>query len=175
MAQPSILYGDQLFQGSVSFGGPVNLPDSCVNNAKVSAGADIASSKLIHRFSLSLELFAPGTNISAIAAKLLHVARKGGNLVGINAAITTQPSGDRTASVDLQKSTGGGAFATMLSSPVAISSATTIRTAVAGVVSGAGAFIAGDILQLVVSIGGSTGTQPAGLIVTVDIDQHPNT
>jgi len=176
MAQPSNFYGDVIFQGSATFAGSVVLPSSCVANANVQPAAAIDSSKLIHRFSLSRELFAPGTTIIAVAAALWHVARKGGNVVGIEAAITTAATGaDRTVTVDLQKSTGGGAFATMLTTTVNITNATAIRTAVAGVVSGAGAFIDGDILQVTVAVAGAAGAQAAGLVVTVDVDQNPNT
>lgn len=176
MAQPSIIYGDTIFQGTVTFGGPVYLPDSTITNAKVAVGADIAASKLVHRFAVSVQLFAPGTTIISVASQLLLVCRKGGELVGVEAAITTQATGgDRTVSVDVQKSTGGGAFATALTTPVAITNATAIRTAVAGVVSGSPTYVDGDIYQAVVTVAGAAGAQAAGLILTVTFDQHPNT
>jgi hypothetical protein len=176
MAQPSIIYGDVIYQGTVNFAGPVFLPDAVITNAKVAAAADIAASKLIHRFAVSVQLFAPGATIIAVASQLLLVCRKGGELVSVEAAITTQATGgDRTVSIDIQKSTGGGAFATALSSPVAITNATAIRTAVAGVVGGAPSYIDGDVYQAVVTVAGAAGAQAAGLMLTVTFDQHPNT
>jgi len=175
MAQASQFYGDVIFQGGVAFAGTVTLPNSVVSNAQVAAAANIASSKVLHRFSRSKQLYAPGTTIVSLASELLHLARKGGEVVGFEAIITTQATGgDRTVSVDLQKSTAGGAFATILSSPISLTNATVIRTAVAGVISSA-AFVDGDIFQAVISVAGAAGAQAAGLLITADFDQNPNT
>jgi hypothetical protein len=95
-------------------------------------------------------------NISAVTA---------GTLVSIDAKVDTLPTSTKTHSVDLQKSTAGGAFATVLSAPIALDAADTARVPVAGAISDA-ATIDGDQYQLVVSSSGS-GVNGRRLQVTV--------
>ena len=173
MPTPSIIEGDFVFNGNVAVVTGFVPPDGSITNAKLPAAAGIASAKVIHRFSESIELYGPTTTIAALT-KLLRIARRGGTLVSLQAATTVQASGDRSVTVDLQKSTGGGAFATVLSSPLSIPQATAVRTAQTATIASP-TFVAGDIFQLVVALGGSSGTYPQGLIVTVDVDQDPNT
>lgn len=88
----------------------------------------------------------------------------------IDGAIAT--GGDRTVNVDLQKSTGGGAFATILSATIQFTSADTIRTVKAGSLSST-SLVAGDLLQIVVTVAGAAGNQAQGLTVMVDIQEAP--
>jgi len=69
--------------------------------------------------------------------------------------------------VDLQKSTGGGAFATILTGTITLDSANTIRVAEAGTLTAGAACVVGDILRVVITVGGSSGTNPQGLVVRV--------
>ena len=176
MPNPTVFENAVLFNSTVGIVGAFTPPDGSITNTKILTAAGIESSKVIHRFTTSVQLFAPGTTIVAVAAQLLHICRKGGVVVGIQAIITTQATGaDRTVTVDLQKSTGGGAFASCLSTTVNITNTTPIRTPVAGTVGAGGVFIATDSLQLTVAVGGAAGSQAAGLLVSVDLDQNPNT
>ena len=148
-------------------------PASSVGNSAVISGDPIDAIKLEHQYSIDEELFAPGTTITALT-QLLHIARVAEEVVAIEAIITTVASGaDRTVTVDLQKSTGGGAFATILTSTVDITNATVIRTPVAGTISGSGSLVDGDILQLVVTVAGAAGAQAEGLLVTTTLRAQP--
>jgi len=147
-----------------------NPPANSVANASVASNAAIAATKLEHQFGVSYEFFAPGTAVTAVTAKLAHIV-KGvtGEIVSIEAVITTQATGaDRTVTVDLEKSTGGGAFATVLSSTVDITNATVIRTPVAGTITTPDT-VDGDILQWTVAVAGAAGNQAEGLLVTMQL------
>ena len=75
--------------------------------------------------------------------------------------------------VDLKKSSGGGAFASVLTAALVINSATAVRTAVAAVLDAAkDDYAAGDVFEVVVSVSG-TGTQAQGLVVTVFFEERP--
>lgn len=141
-------------------------------DADIAADAKIAGSKIVTRRSIDIELAATGANIAAIT-KLLHgVWTASATIVMAKAFITGAATGDRTANVDIQKSTGGGAFATIMSSTIAIDSGTVVRTAVAGAFSNL-ALVKDDLLQAVVTIGGTTGTQPQGLLLSLTYDELP--
>jgi hypothetical protein len=141
-------------------------------DADIAESANIAARKTIARRSLDVELFGPTTTIAALT-KLLHIARAAGTIVAVEAIITVQATGaDRTVTVDLQKSTGGGAFATILSTTVNIDNTTVVRTAVLAVVSNTD-LVDGDILQAVVTVAGSAGNQAQGLLLTVTFDERP--
>lgn len=173
MANPSIHEGDHVFNGTVTVVTGLVPPDGSITKQKIAPLAGIESSKVVHRFSQPAELFGPTTTIAALT-KLLRIAKRGGTNVSFQAATSVQATGDRSVTVDLQKSTGGGAFASILSAPLSIPQATAVRTAVNGTIS-TPTFVAGDIFQVVVALGGTTGTYPQGLLVTLDVDQDPNT
>ena len=150
-----------------------NPPVNSVGASAIQAAAGIEATKLEHQFPISVELFAEGTNIAALASRVVHVVKgASGEVVAVEGVIFGAATGDRTATVDLQKSTGAGAFASILTTTVDIDATTLVRTSVAGVVASPD-LLDGDILRLVVTIGGSTGTQPQGLLLTVTLREDP--
>ena len=156
----------------MSFNALITPSGGSLTDAALHANAGIQASKVIARRSLDIELAGPTTNIAAIT-KLLHIARTTSTLQQVEVIITGAATGDRGATVDLQKSTGGGAFATILSGTITINSSTVIRTPVAGSISSTG-LVDGDILQAVVALTGSSGTQPQGLLLTLTFDENPS-
>ncbi len=149
----------------------MKIPDATLTDAGVNGSAKIAASKLVHRPVENYQQ-APGSDVVA-ATVPLFIAHKAGSVIAIEVAGLSIPSGDKTVTVDLQKSTGGGAFATILTGVVTIDSGETARVAVAGTINTA-AFVDGDVFQLVVAVTGSSGTQVQGLVVTVTFDQDPS-
>lgn len=144
-----------------------------IANADVSATAAIAASKLIHQFPVSVELAEASTNVAAIT-KLIHIVNGAtGTVANFDVAINAAMTGDRTVSIDLQKSTGAGAFASVLSAAISLSSSTAAKTATAGTISSA-SVVATDIFQIVVTLGGSTGTIAQGLVATVFFTEDPS-
>jgi hypothetical protein len=143
-----------------------------IANADVSAAAGIKASKLEgeHAFSYS------ATGTIAAATYYLHTVR-GANLTLLNfyAAITeTVATGaDRTVNVDLQKSTGGGAFATVLSATIQFTNGSTARVVSSATISSA-ACVVGDLLRVVVTVAGAAGAQALGLIATLHVREDPS-
>ena len=89
----------------------------------------------------------------------------------INGAIAT--GADRTVTVDLQKSTAGGAFSTVLSSTIGFTNASVLRTPVSGTINSP-AYSALDEFRVVVSVAGSASAQATGLIVRAVFSEMPS-
>lgn len=139
-----------------------NLSAGCVTDAAVAASAGIQATKLEHQFPLRYQT-AAGSAV-ATATHPIHIVRGAtGEIVSLDVSCTTAPTSSDTVAVDLQKSTGGGAFATVLSAAVTLSSSSTSRVVYSGTVNTAG-LVDGDILQVVVTVSGTTGQ---GLVAVV--------
>jgi hypothetical protein len=148
-----------------------NPPSGSITNAAVLAAAGIDASKVVSRKSLAVSQ-APGTAVVA-ATTHLHIVRAAGTVVAVEAATETPATGaDRTVTVDLQKSTSAGAFATVLSAPITLNNTSTARTVYSGAISST-AVVDNDLLRLVVTVAGAAGAQAQGLLVTVTLDENP--
>lgn len=163
MAEPTVFPGDVQIKGTL-LPTTVTLPASTVTNAMVAAGAAIAESKVVHMVNVPTQLFGPSTTITALTQDC-YIAKGAGTLTAVRAAINGTIATDvsRTVTVDLQKSTGGGAFATVLSGTVGFTSSSTLRTLVTGTISSA-SYAAGDLFRWVVTVAGGSGSQAVGLI-----------
>jgi hypothetical protein len=77
---------------------------------------------------------------------------------------------DRTVSIDLQKSTGGGAYATVLSGspPIQFTNLSALR-AWSEATLAAATISQDDVLKITVAVAGAAGSQAAGLIVELDL------
>lgn len=146
-----------------------NAPSGAISNAQISATADIDATKLEHQHFLNYQQV-PGTAVVAATVDLAIVRGATGTVVAFQAAITgTIATGaDRTVNVDLQKSTGAGAFATILSATLLFNNVSVLRTMVAAAIATPG-LVAGDILRVVVTVAGAAGNQALGLIATATI------
>jgi hypothetical protein len=170
MATPSTHQGDHYYTGNVRFR-DVDLSEQCVNDDHVASDADIAATKLVHQFPLNYTQ-APGSDI-ATATLDLHIAYGDGDIVSVEAAVTgVAATGDRSVTVDLHKSTGGAAFATVLSAPITLDIGNALRVLEAGSLSTT-TYLDGDLLRMIVTqVAGSAGTRPQGLIVTVFVREN---
>ncbi len=150
----------------------VTLPASSVTNAAIIAAAAIDATKVVQQF-CSEYAQAPGSDI-ATATLDAHIAYAAGTLVSVQAAVTgLAATGDRSATIDLQRSTAGGAFATVLSAPITLSIADTIRVPDTATISSA-AYVAGDLFRWVITqVAGSSGTRPQGLIARALFRESP--
>jgi hypothetical protein len=148
-----------------------NPPTSCITNAAIQSNAGISASKVVHQFPLYVNQ-APGTAVVADTS-LIHVARASGTLLSFEAATPTIATGaDRTVTIDLQKSTAGGAFATVLSGTIVLDDDSVARVAEAGTFSST-SYVVGDLFQVVVTVAGAAGNQAQGLIVTLWTTENP--
>src|SRR5947209_8741682 len=113
---PDIINGDLVINGVLT---PRTLvhPDGSITDAHIAAGANIAATKLEHQHS-NHHYQAPGSAIVAATQDVHIVAGVTGTIVGMQAAITGALADDvsRTVTVQLHKSTAGGAFASVLTS-----------------------------------------------------------
>jgi hypothetical protein len=169
----SIIDGNTTFKGTVAIQGQFYPPALSINGSHISQDANnrIPAETVEHQFSIPKVCFGPATNIAALT-DFVWAANADGEIVGVDVFIEGAATGDRTATIDIKKSNGGGAYATVLSSPVTVNSSTAIRTAVPATIASA-AYVAGNSFEVVVTVGGSTGTQPTGLLVMVYIREMP--
>lgn len=129
--------------------------------------------KVQHRHSRTLSQDPSGAVVAATyGARTVKGAT--GTIRGFRAAIfgTIATGSDRTVTVDLQKSTGGGAFASVLSATLNFANTSTLYT-VATASIGTTGVQAGDILEVLVTVAGSAGNQAKGLIVDLDLAETP--
>jgi hypothetical protein len=141
----------------------------------IATAAGISGSKVVHQnpgSSTANELFGPTTTVTALT-KTLGVARASGTIKDFSAWIEVVASGaDRTITVDLQKSTGGGAYATVCSATIGFTNVSTVRSLVAASLSTA-TFVSGDIFRAVVTVAGAAGAQATGLSVSFLTEENP--
>lgn len=163
---------DRVMSGSWVFTGSVTLPANSVDEDNVTTAALFAADNLMARFPVFTEQ-AAGSAVTA-QTHVVHVAAYAGAVTGVEAVCATAPTGDYTITVDVQKSTGGAAFATILTATFDLDSGNSDRVLEAGTVDGTkDDYADGDILQVVVTVSGSTGTQGQGLCVTVFCEEEP--
>lgn len=149
----------------------IDFPSNTIKNGMCAADMALAASKHIRHQSVDVELYGPATSIAALT-KWIHIVRGAtGTLVGFEAAIAVLASDvSRTVTVDLHKSTGGGAFATVLTSTIGFTTSSTVRVPVAAVINTA-TLVDGDILAIVVTVAGGSGTQATGLMATLTMEE----
>lgn len=167
---------DLEIQGTLSVLTDVDFPDGSLNTDMFSAATSerLAATKSIARKSLSVELFGPTTTVAALT-KGVHIVRGAtGTLVGLQATVhgTIATGADRSLTIDLQKSTGAGAFATVLTGVLTIDDEDVVRTVYSATISSTG-LVVGDILELIVAVAGASGNQALGLLVTLTFDEAP--
>ncbi len=105
----------------------------------------------------------------------LEITPAGSTLLAVEASCATAPTGgDKAFTIDLQRGSQADAFATVLSAAITIDSTIDDREVVEGTIADA-ACSAGEQLRLVIATSGSTGTQGAGLVVTVSYERAPLT
>lgn len=145
-------------------------PAGFLDNTHVASTAAIDASKIKANRCVTQELVGPATLCSALT-KSIYSAQGPGTLLAWAAWIeVTGTAGDKVVTVDLKKSTGGGAWTTVLSAPITFAAAAAVRTLVTGTIS-VPAYVAGDLFQAVVTVSGSTGAYAQGLSVQLRADE----
>lgn len=175
MPQPDIIWSDKDFRGNIRFGGTVDFPAGGIVNEDVSSLAAIAASKTIHQRAFVYRQATGTAVVAETAYDWFVVFGATGSLVDLRAAVTgaIATGADRTVTIDLQKSTGGGAFATVLTAPIVLDDASVIRVAEAASGFSSTSLVAGDILRLTVAVAGAAGAQAQGLVVTLNATESP--
>lgn len=169
--------GDHIWSGTNSFSGPLSLTDGTITNAMVNSAARIAATKLINRLPYTYRQ-KTGTDV-ATATEDIAIARAGtstttSTILSFEATCTTAPTGgDKAFTVDLQRSTSEGAFATVLSSVLTFDNTKTSRRVYTATLSSL-TFLDGDIFRVIVTTSGSTGSQGQGLLCELRLDEQPS-
>lgn len=144
-----------------------NLPDGCIDNANIEAGANISPSKFERHQSIDECIF-NSTDLVAAANRTLHIVRgTSGTLLGFEVVTCTTALTTATfVLVDLQKATAATTWATVLSTGISIASSDAAYVPRAGTISNV-ALADGDILRVTVATSGSSTNLPRGLHVTL--------
>lgn len=159
----STIEGFTTFKDGINVNTTFSAPAGSVTNTMISSNTEIVAEKLEHQHAFHHSQ----TSTVTAATEYVHIVRNTGEVVAVEAAVTeVLPSGDYQISVDVQKSTGAGSFSTILSATIDLTSGSTLRTPVAGTISATG-LVDNDLLRVVVTVSGSSGSQGQGLLVTI--------
>lgn len=172
MAEPTRFIGNATFADDVVFVGTVTLPDGTITNAMVNSGASIAAAKAVHRSPI-VYYQAEGSDVASATASIYH-ARTAGEIVAVEVCPITAPTGgDKQFTVDVKNGDASTAFASVLSAVVTVDNTSVDKTPQTGTVSSA-TIADGDILQVVVTASGSTGSQGQGVTVVIWVNENPS-
>ncbi len=165
----NIFDSDILFRGTCTFLRGIAQAAGSVTNAMIASAAGINATKLEHQHSVNVELYGPAVTIAALTKLVFACRGATATVISVKASIYVAADDvSRTVHVDIQKSTGGGAFATIMTATVSITNGTAIFTPVAGTIN-SGALVAGDVLQCVVTVAGGSGNQAKGLMLEMHV------
>lgn len=156
------------FAGAVRFLLMPDFPDGGVTNAKVAAGAKIDQSKLQHQHRIPYTQ--PNTAATSVTIPIWRIFGATATLLELAVGSLTVAVGAATVTVDLQKSTSGGAFASVLTSVVTLDTGNTARVAELAAIATAGG-VAEDLYQLVITATAGGGTLPTGLFVFLTLKE----
>lgn len=161
--------GNIIVRGNVS-AETFTYPAGSIKDVAVASDAAIDDGKTVRREAFVLSQ----TGAVVAETRYAHIMRAAGDVVSIEASVTeaVATGADRIVTIDLQKSTGAGAFATILSAAIVFNNGSTLRAITAGTISSA-ALIDNDMLRLVVTVAGAAGAQAQGLVVTVNVAENP--
>lgn len=143
-----------------------------IADANIDASAAIATRKMIHRYRADYSQ-PTGTAVVALTNQTMLIAKGTGTIKSFEAAIigAIATGADRTVTIDLQKSTALGAFATVLSSTVVFNNASTLRAVSTATLSDT-ALADGDFLYITVAVAGAAGNQAQGLAIMLEYDEN---
>lgn len=144
-----------------------------IRDGDIAQGAGIEATKVIHQYSPATLIFPATTAIAAGTFPFFICNAETSEIVDFDVAVfTAATSGDRTVTIDVHKSTGGAAFASIMSSTILLEDTNAARVPVSGVISDVD-LIEGDILAAVITLGGSSGSYPLGLLASLTVRDRP--
>lgn len=152
---------DLYFAGHTTFRS-VTLPNNTVANAQIAADAAIATTKMRHKHRKGR-----GQNGTAAAETVgAHVVvGTTATVVAFQAGSITVCSGNATITIDLRKN-----GSSILAAPIVLDSTNTARVVEAASIASAG-LVAGDWLEVVVTVNPGTGTLGTGLYWELEVDE----
>lgn len=142
--------------GAVISGDGSSFPASSVGDAAFNASDPLTAVKQQHQY-VARQAQVHGSAATA-ERRVAHVARAAGTLVEVKLSVVVAAIGDSTVTVDVRKN-----GTTMLTGTVGLASANAAYSTVAGSISGSGAYVAGDVIEIVQTVSAGTGTLPQGV------------
>jgi len=174
MPSPTLINGDVIVAGRLS-PSALDVPPNSLNDSSWSTSPSnrLTANKIIQQFPRSHSQAA--ATDATTETRIIHVAKGAGTVAQCAAAVLVAPAtGNKQITIDLQKSTGGAAFATMLNAPVTIAAAQAALTQYQATLAPTPTYAAGDILAVVITASGSTGTQAQGAIAEAVLQENPS-
>ena len=152
--------GNQYINGTLTPRSIV-LPVGCVDDEKIASDAKIAATKVVQPIHYH-QGDDDGVEVS-VANKIIHVnLGAAGQVVGLSAGLIVAPAGDKSCTIDIKDSAG----VSFLSSTITLDSGSSAYSVYDAVVDAAKqALSADDVVELVITIAGSTGSYPKGVFV----------
>lgn len=159
---------DVLIGGNLSMG-TIQVSPEAVSDQHVKGAANIAETKLQHRVVVRYAQ-AGGTNI-ADGQEIVYTMQAGGTIAAVQAFIETPPTGDgNETTVDVHKSTGAGAFATVLSDVITFAQDTNDAYSVSAADIASAAVADGDTLKIIIDAAATNPGQGICVIIVIHED-----
>lgn len=114
-----------------------------------------------------------GTAVTAQTEDIHIVYGASGQVIAVQAMVSTPPTGDHTVTIDVQVAKQGESFTSVLNSTFQLTSSTAALQIVSGSIIASPLLEAGDVVRVIVTVGGSTSSQGQGLIVMVVTNETP--
>lgn len=150
----------------------LDAPANSVGDNSIEPLAGIQATKTVHQFPVRYDQ--PSGTAVVADTEVIHIARASGTIVSIEAVVygAIATGGDRTVTIDLKKSTGAGAFASVLSATLVLDNTNVLNTLEAGAIN-TSAYIDGDLLQITIAAAGVAGAQTQGVAIIVTLRENP--
>lgn len=170
--QPSTHYAPETFYGAVTIVGAFYVPDGCIDNEAIGANASnpIDAEKVERDFFVTHE-----TDVDSAAASfdlVKRICQAAGEVVDVEIAIVTPPTGDYKVAVDVQH-WNGSSWVSILDAVEDVDSTYTANTRQVITLSGSITLADGNMIRIMGTASGSSGTQGQGLIVQVRCREKP--
>lgn len=152
----------------------ITLPAGTVDNNSIDADAAIEASKLEHRNNIFYQQPIGTAVVAAIVPIYVCRAENGAAVIDLFTTIVgaIATGGDRTITIDIKKSTAGGAPATILSSTKVLNNASVLYTHNDFTINDDD-LVEGDILIAYITVAGVASAQGQGLVIGGRIDEQP--
>jgi hypothetical protein len=168
MADPSRIQGDYTFAGIVRCIGSLIFPAGSIRNVDVAANAAIVHTKLEHQHRIPWGQ--PNTAATTVSQVVYECRGATGSTLSLRFGSQVKAVGDSTVTIDVKKSTAGGAFTTILSGVITLNSSSVDRVSQAGTITVPG-LVVGDTLQVVQVATVGTGTLPTGVFGEITVKE----
>lgn len=164
MATVNRITGDTVFVDRLIPQGGIDLSTNCVGDEQFKTSSPLAAEKQQHQYT---KTYAQASATTAAAeSRVVHVVRGAtAEIIAFVAGLVGACVGDATVSLNLKKN-----GTTVLSSVVTLNNGHSARQTVAGTLSTT-ALVAGDVLEVTVTVSAGTGTLGTGAFAQVTLHE----